>query len=233
MLINIFFLIIGIAFSMRFIIKRTPDVTKQDVINKGLASAFFVITGITTYGIVHTTFVLLFCLGLIMGFCGDIVLDYKYCCKKENSNNFLLIGFASFATGHLCYTCALNLKNTEWYFWAIPILVAIITEIAVLILEKPMELNYENEKLVVLVYSGILTLPLTTSICNFIKEPNVVNALFIIAFASFLASDFILSGIYFGNKNNKKNIAACHILYYAAQYLIVIATALAYYPSFN
>lgn len=163
-------------------------------------------------------------LGLICGLIGDIVLDLKVM-YKEDSDHYLNCGMGVFGIGHVMYFIALVMILDGLKDYTLPLCVALGVSLAfacvlVLVLGKPMKLDFGKFKYQSLAYCFVLAFMMVFSLLISIKTGKlwIMTA----GFISFLVSDLILSLQYFGGQQDNKLLTAFnHIFYYAAQVLIV------------
>ena len=220
-------IITGFLFVIAFIIIRIIRGGFAALILKIISSIFFILTAlIASYKSDMFSYGVFIILALILGLIGDILLDLKVMYPKENTQ-YLTSGFISFMIGHVFFLAVLVTK----YDFSIkkiilPLLIAFGISILIIIMEKPMKLNYGNFKTICVVYGFLLTF--VTALSGFLTINT--NPSFFIGLVLFLLSDMILCMSYFGeNKNTAPLIASNHLLYYGAQYLI--AYSIVFYTS--
>jgi hypothetical protein len=229
----IIFLVLGMITLFFYLKEKIKNYSVKAAAIKSLASVFFIAVAVSGWYSslspnnisILGAFVIL---GLLFGLLGDIWLDLKYVFPQEDKI-FTYLGFIVFGIGHIIYITGMNI---EFYipgnvlYLIIPVLVAIISVVGVLILEKPMNVNYGNFKAIVIAYSFILFLMTATSgsLALMHSFKNMTLNLIFIGGIFFVASDLVLSGIYFGKDNEKPaNIIINISLYYTAQFLIALS----------
>ena len=170
--------------------------------------------------------------GLAFGLLGDIWLDLKFACRDGEEDTFTVMGFTSFAVGHILYVAASAFGVKEFKITAaLPALgVALAAGCAVYFGEKLMKLTYGKYKMISTLYAALMffmtSFALFSSLFGGIADNKRVFTLFI-GGVFFIISDLILSGTYFGEgKNRPVDIVTNHVTYYIAQYIIA-ATLLA------
>ena len=203
----------------------------KSVIVKGLVSTLFVSVGI--YNVLANQISdmplrFLILIGLIFGLSGDIFLGLKHV-YKDKDELFTYLGFITFAIGHMLYIAAMTSAMPGTFsplYIIIPILVACFLGFLVIILEKPLKLDYKNMKIALFAYALCLfSLPtVALSFAIFYQFNNRFLVLIAIGGVLFAISDLILSQTYFGEGHDKPiDIIMNHLTYWAAQFLIAMA----------
>ena len=214
-----------------FLVVRVTKGGPLGVVTKALASFSFLalaLIGASENG--FTTFALFIILGLICGLIGDIVLDNKVV-YKEHENTYLNAGILSFGIGHIFYFVAATIvaviinEATGTSFSTISMLislgVSVVLSSIIMMLAKPLKLDFGKFFYQSLAYSLALTFMASYSIFLAVKITCLWT--FAVGMALFFISDLILSTQYFGGKqDNKLLIVLNHATYYAAQILIAI-----------
>jgi len=162
--------------------------------------------------------------GLIFGMIGDILLDLKVI-YKQDSGTYLNYGMLAFGLGHLMYFMALgNFYGFDSSFVGktfISLAVGLAASaLIVFIGGKLLKLDFGEFKWQTFAYSTVLVAVMVLSLITGIKNNTLM--LMNIGLVVFFASDLVLSTQYFGGQqNNKILIVINHVLYYAAQIMIV------------
>lgn len=225
-------LALGLCAVIVFNIKRRPSVPIETVVIKGIASFFFIFTGLIamTENTALPKYMGAFTIaGACLGLIGDIVLDLKFV-YPDDGDKYLKIGFLSFLFGHAFYSASLI---TAYGLNKINVIFAlggfVLLFIGVLIAEKILPVDMGKYRWITAVYIGIIGVTLGLSISYSMAEHAVNTRMFVVAMIAFLISDFLLSGTYFGlNEKDRKNqlaITLNHSIYYIAQYLIMLSLA--------
>lgn len=228
-----FFLVLGIVASIVFVFNRKPDVPLHVTAMKGIASVFFVLTGLFAlienpdcpqYLAVCTV------AGAVMGMLGDIALDLKYT-YREHSDTHLKLGIAAFMSGHIFYFISvLSVYGASIKHLLIALAFGVALFLGVLVSDKVLKLDYGRLKIVTAFYISSIGLTAGLALSYAIFESTVHSIVFSVAMGLFLISDALLSGLYFGiNEKDRKNQVAItlnHVTYYAAQFLIAYSLTL-------
>ncbi len=231
MKLYVLFLIAGAISFVLFLLETLRRNTFTGTIKKTITSFFFIAVAASaayaagSYGSILVPFVIM---GLVMGMLGDIWLDLKNV-FLDATDFFTFSGFISFGIGHIFFILGMILefyKKGHALAIIIPIVLSIIVSIVNICLEKVMNLRYGSFKGAVVIYGALLfttvLMALSLSILNGFSEPSL---LWIFAGGVlFAASDLILSGIYFGNRQGKPIHTVMNLLtYYLGQYLIALS----------
>lgn len=225
-------LALGLCAVIAFNIKRRPEVPIGTVTMKGIASFLFILTGLiamTENAALPKYMGALTIAGACLGMIGDIVLDLKFVYPNDG-DKYLKIGVISFLFGHLFYSGSLI---TAYGLNKINILFGIggfvLCFIGVLIAEKILPVDMAKFRWITAVYIGVVGITLGLSVSYSIAEHAVQTRMFVVAMITFLVSDFLLSGTYFGltekDRKNQVAITLNHTIYYIAQYLIMLSLA--------
>lgn len=222
-------LVLGVICCAVFNYKRAKEGGVKALMIKAFTSALFVSCAAAAAAVNIGSSKLIFALfvipGLVFGLMGDIWLDLKWIYPKDN-DIFTFAGFGTFLVGHLIYISGLIICYADFskiLYIIIPIVLAVVMAAIVILLEKPLKLNYGKFKPISTVYAFILismtllsgSLALMNGFKNLTLDFMFVGGVF------FLISDLILSGTYFGEgKNRPVDIVTNHVTYYIAQFLI-------------
>jgi len=206
-----------------FLIIRTTIGGAYAIITKALASFAFIglgVVGMATTGM--SVFALCVIMGLVCGLIGDILLDNKII-YPEHSNIYLNAGMASFGIGHVFYFIALSSIaisiGKSGIILLLSLAVSLVATFGIMLLSKPLKLDFGKFFYQSLAYTLILTFMTTYSITLACYVSNLW--VLAIGLTLFFLSDLVLSTQYFGGKqDNKMLIWINHILYYAAQIMI-------------
>lgn len=233
MIASIIFALLGAVTIFFFLKEKVKNYSVKAVAIKALASVFFIAVAVSGW---YTSFEAgnfkLFggfvILGLLFGLLGDVYLDLK-CVYPKEDKIFTYLGFIVFGIGHIIYITGMNL---EYYipgnvvYLIIPIVLAIVFTVGVLVLEKPMKVKYGSFKTIVVAYSFILSLMMSTagSLAIMHSFKNMTLNLMFIGGIFFVVSDLILSGTYFGEgKERPVDLISNIVIYYIAQFVIAFS----------
>ncbi|MDR0855645.1 MAG: lysoplasmalogenase [Christensenellaceae bacterium] len=224
-----------------FIVIRITKAPIYGLISKIIASVCFML--IATVGVYMavpyyimegTEAALLIPLGLVFGLIGDIVLDARRA-HPDFLRQYTWTGMLSFVCGHVIYVLAVfliaqnlgnkdggNFTTTQWIIsTVVSAVVGIIVGVAIVIVsEKTMNAKFGEFKIISICYGGLLIFFTVLTIFFAVYNPRFI--ILAVAMVLFLASDAVLSQMYFveGKGEDKILVAANHGLYYSAQILI-------------
>lgn len=216
---------VGVLATSVFLYLRVKHGGISALYAKAVASLCFISTAFaaTNANRDHLVFGSWMAFGLVLSMVGDIWLDLKWI-YLQDKDSYLYSGFISFLLGHICFCAALLKGFDKWTAPVIAFVVVLALVIAAgnLLLEKPMKMHYGKFKLILFLYSFMLSLTMIGAITAAILSGfSRVWVLMAIGGVLFTLSDVVLSGMFFGeNKNTKPNIFVNHTLYYAAQFVM-------------
>ena len=167
-------------------------------------------------------------LGLIFGLLGDIFLDLKYVYPKDDKI-YTYAGFIVFGIGHILFVSGMLSEfygDGNWLFFLIPVGAAVLFSIANLVLEKPMKNHFGDLKVIVSIYAFLLAMTPGTAllVCIHTGWAAATPIMLLIGGLSFVVSDLVLSGTYFGQgKERPIDFILNYITYYGAQFTIAFS----------
>jgi len=219
---------VSLALVILFLVVRCLKGGPLGIVTKALASFSFMalaLIGVSQNG--FTTFSLFVILGLLCGLIGDIVLDNKVV-YKEHETTYLNSGMLSFGVGHIFYfvaatLIAISLNDVYSYNYStvtmlISLGVSIVLSTTIMLLSKPLKLNFGKFFFQTLAYTLILTFMSAYSIILAIAVPSLWP--FATGICMIFVSDLVLSTQYFGGQqDNKLLIILNHLIYYVGQIL--------------
>ncbi len=222
-------LVLGLISMVAFLSQRKPEVTLKVLLLKTVTSVLFILTGFSAFYAnenCNKTMALFFFAGAVCGLLGDIWLDAKYIFKGEE-RSLLYSGFISFLIGHLFFIAGMFITYGVSMLSVIcGVIGALSAPLTCLFTEKVFKADFGKEKLITVIYTGILTF--TTGVSLGIAIENNFDASSLVRFIGmvlFLGSDAVLAKVYFcEGQNTRVNVVINHALYYLAQF--ALATSL-------
>lgn len=220
-------LVPGFIFLLWFMIKCNKQRSVEGVFIKNFASIFFILTAVlgTYLNPEFWQFGVTVIVGGAIGMLGDIYLDQKWV-YPEHDNQYLKMGFLTFGIGHFFYIGGMfNQLGFTVKDIPIPAIIAVLVTVVNLILEKLTKQDYGKMRLIVCVYTLVLSFMMGTAFWAAIQTKQVAYIVYFIGGALFLLSDVILSPMYFAiakDKNTPVNFVLNHATYYIGQYLIAL-----------
>ena len=225
-------LIIGILSALFFLAERAKRHSVKALFLKAFTSLAFVATAVCAWfsSGKDNPFGIFIIIGLTFGLLGDIWLDLKFIYPAEDSY-FTRAGFTVFGIGHIFYIAGLlycfDIRESPLHV-IIPVALAVIIGICVVLLEKPMKMEYGKMKKYVLLYGIVLFMTVLLYGSAALKSSFGDTTLVMIFAGSvlFALSDLVLNGTYFGKGKDKPvHIVINHILYFAGQFVIACSLA--------
>ena len=223
-LFMILFIALCIGSASAFIYLRVNHVGLHGFWGKLVASILFVIGGLVALMFKKTpsTFMYFIVFGLFLGMIGDILLELKVI-YRPHEYQYTNGGICAFAISHVAYIVGLTLFATATKDILVPVFVSLaigaVLATLVIVNSKTMGIDFNEHKGPVIGYSFILCIVFVYAVALAFLIPTLwivaVGLLF------FLASDLILSFIYWGNKNNKVMNILNLTFYYLAQIMMM------------
>ncbi len=167
-------------------------------------------------------------IALVFGLLGDIFLDFKYVFKDQDKL-FTYAGFIVFGIGHVFYLLGMYM---DYYVPGhplniiIPLCLGPVSGLLILLLEKPMKMNYGSMKWIVLSYASLLFMMMASAVSLTILHGFQSTTLILLMAGGilFVISDLILSGTYFAEgKERPVDIITNSVTYYMAQFIIAFS----------
>ena len=216
-------LALGIINLILFLAQRKPQVSLRVLFFKTTTSVLFILTSFSAFYENENCpdeLALLFFGGAVCGLLGDIWLDAKYIFPSEK-NGLLKAGFISFLIGHLFFITGMFITyGVSTLSIICGVVGALSAPLTCLFTEKVFKADFGKDKLITVIYTGVLTL--TTGISLGIAIENNFDASSLVRFigmALFLGSDAVLAKVYFcEGQNTRINVVINHALYYLAQF---------------
>ena len=220
---------LGLVSLVLFLIQRKPEVSLKVLLFKTVTSVLFILTAFAAFyenSECNKILALLFFAGAVCGLLGDIWLDAKYLFPSEEKG-LLKSGFISFLIGHLFFIAGMFITyGISTLSIVCGIIGALSAPLTCLFTEKVFKADFGKEKLITVIYTGVLTLTTGVSLAIAIENKfDVTSLVRFIGFVLFLGSDAVLAKVYFcEGQNTRVNVVINHALYYLAQF--ALATSL-------
>ena len=228
-------LVLGLVCVTVFLLFRNKEGGIIVAAIKTLASLFFVATAVSavignyvvtgTLSVSKLTFSGLVILGLVSGLIGDLTLDLKVTYKTLNihhSDIYTYFGMAAFGIGHVLYVvaCALFFGFTGFEVLIAAAATGLIVCGAIFL----MKMRFGKFLIPTVLYTFLLTLFVATAVgAGILTAFTVPVILLVVGAVLFLASDLVLSMIYFDGNESRVLIVVNHVLYYLAQFSIALS----------
>ena len=225
-------LTLGIINLILFLAQRKPQVSLRVLFFKTTTSVLFILTSFSAFYENENCpdeLALLFFAGAVCGLLGDIWLDAKYIFPSEK-NGLLKAGFISFLIGHLFFITGMFITyGVSTLSIICGVVAALSAPISCALTEKLFKADFGKDKLISVVYTGVLMLTTGISLAIAIETKfDLSSTIRLIGMVMFLASDAVLAKIYFcESQNTRANVVINHALYYIAQFCL--ATSLFFF----
>ncbi len=234
MLVPVIFTGIGAIFLVIFLISRVKyGCDPETTVAKSMVSVGFMCVAVSAlasndFDKENSRYCAFIILALFFGLLGDIWLDLKYA-HAESGIPYTYAGFATFLFGHLVFDVGIiskfYIKGHPMYL-IVPAIISVGLCFVIYFTEDLLKVKYGKFKPIVVAYT-----PVVASITVFSGSLAILNNftcvsldIFFFASISFLFSDFILNGTYFGQgKNRPVDVIVNHTSYYIAQYAIALS----------
>ena len=226
------FAIVALVF---YIIEKSKAYTLKEVYIKTIVSSLFVLLGIYNLCISHSENIMagiFVIIGLALGLAGDIFLDLKYVYTNKE-RIFTILGFIVFGLGHAFYITAMVysvriyvITYLGWFHALLPVVGSVVISIIILLLAKPMKLEFGEMKYPVFKYSICLfsTPLMALSISILLHFESTFYIMMLIGGVLFAISDLILSKTYFSEGHERPiDFVLNYSFYYAAQFVIAMS----------
>ena len=216
--IALFMAIILASLFIFFWKKETPII---DFFLKGLATISVIALCLTvSLAKGFTTSSMLLLLGLALCMLGDLVLALREIDFKNN-DKIITLGEISFGLAQLVFIIWLAIETNLWSL--LGLVFGIIFGAGMLVLRKPMKLDFRNTLIPTLAYSFLLATNVAGSfIWLIVSSASIASCIAFAGFVLFILSDLILSKIYFGGNEKIVTQKVNYIFYYLAIILVAI-----------
>ncbi|MDR2703566.1 MAG: lysoplasmalogenase [Cellulomonadaceae bacterium] len=170
--------------------------------------------------------------GMVFGLLGDIWLDLKDI-HLDYQQFYMFCGFSCFGICHLIFVVGM-LRHYALPRWALPVAIAVGLLVAAfnIVTERPMRMDFGPYRWIVVAYSFVIGVATVLPLAYAIDIRNIPGhswqpAVFAIGMLLFLASDLVLSQIYFQTDREKGNRTINYILnylfYFGGQYTLALS----------
>ena len=218
----------GILFTAIYVHEKLQKYDVKELLLKTTCSMLFMGVAISS-ATLHRTglYSSLMIIGLLFGLLGDIWLDLKYIYPADDTI-YTYSGFTSFGIGHIFFITALIYRFGSFatpVYYIIPAVGALLLGFGSVAMGPVMKLDYGKFKGITRAYATLLggfTLLAGSFALLFHFKYLALDMLFVGA-VSFLISDLVLSGTYFGGKESPIDIHLNYIFYYGGQFLIALS----------
>ncbi len=189
---------------------------------KGLASVAVVSLALyTAYISMFDTSTILLIIGLVFCLFGDLSLALPELCDEEKRAKIYTCGTVCFAIAQIIFIVMLALLDILTLFGLI---FGVLFALSIFVLKKPLKLDFGKCLVPSLIYAMLLGSNVAGSIVlMFVSSFSIYSILLAIGFVFFVASDLVLSLIYYGGNTKpitqKINLA----LYYIAIILLAVS----------
>jgi len=225
----IFIVLCALAASL-FIFMRIRHVGLHGFWTKLIASLVFVVGAVVAIMLKKEPqrYMYFIVLGLLFGLIGDMLLELKLV-YRPHDKQYTNGGILSFSIGHVGYIVALTMFATATKNILVPVFVslAIGSVLATIIVVNSPNLgvDFGIHKGPAFAYSFILCITMVYAVALAIFIPSLW--IMAVGLFFFLASDLVLSLIYWGGRNNNVMNIINLSMYYVAQILIMTSLFLA------
>ena len=222
-------LAIGIVLCFFYVREKIKAYSVKSVVLKAIVSVCFM--GIAAAAAMSCKIpVYAFCItmGLLLGLLGDVWLDLKFV-HPDCDAPYTFAGFWSFAAGHAFFIAGLLINYADFsrpLYIIIPVVFATAVGIANVYAGPVMKLDYGKFKRITQFYGSVLfsmTLVAGSLALMHGWSETSLNLMFI-GGVSFIISDLVLSGTYFGEGHEKPiDFILNYVFYYGAQFIIALS----------
>ena len=218
-------LAIGIVLLFFYVKEKIRAYTVKAVILKALVSACFMgVAAAAAMDCYRPFYAFCITMGLLFGLLGDIWLDLKFV-HPESDSAYTFAGFWSFAAGHAFFITGMIVSyGAPLIRIVIPAVIAAAVGIANVYAGPALKLEYGRFKKITQFYGSILFAMTLIAGSLAMWHGGLCLLLMFIGGISFIISDLVLSGTYFGKDHEKPiDFILNYVFYYGAQFLIALS----------
>ncbi|HHU56074.1 MAG TPA: hypothetical protein GXZ48_05250 [Acholeplasmataceae bacterium] len=188
---------------------------KEKFVLKTITSLSFLVLGFYNYINNHEAIFIF--LGLLFGFCGDIVLGLK---ERFSKNLCIMLGIIFFFIGHLFYLIVVIKGLKENFLYSL--LFTFLLSIIFIYFFNKKKYNFSKLKPFCYLYLLISLLLFSFSLGNVVNKIDTFKIVIALGVTFFVLSDLLLCHLYFKKQNNTIKLFNI-FLYYSAQILIALS----------
>ena len=216
-------LAIAIVFSIIFIAMWRPQRILLDFFFKSLATiSVIALCAVTLYEYGLDVNGILLLVGLAFCMFGDLALALREFNIPNKENQIITIGELAFGIAQIFFIVMLALLSNAIALYGL--IVGLVFALGMLILKKPMKLEFGNCLIPSLIYAFLLASNVGGSLIWLITGgATLMQILLFAGFACFIISDLILSKIYFSGNRKVWVQQINYVFYYAAIILLAMS----------
>ena len=216
-------LAIAIVFSIIFIAMWRPQRILLDFFFKSLATiSVIALCAVTLYEYGLDVNGILLLVGLAFCMFGDLALALREFNIPNKENQIITIGELAFGIAQIFFIVMLALLSNAIALYGL--IVGLLFALGMLILKKPMKLEFGNCLIPSLIYAFLLASNVGGSLIWLITGgATLMQILLFAGFACFIISDLILSKIYFSGNRKVWVQQINYVFYYAAIILLAMS----------
>ncbi|MDR1852213.1 MAG: lysoplasmalogenase [Propionibacteriaceae bacterium] len=221
--------VVGVVFCVINTAIRIKGASLRSLLFKTICGVFFVMAGLAAVWQMNTERLglgLIVVLGLVLGLLGDIWLALKELVANAH-DNYMYAGFAAFGLSHICYVLGLGVAwQPVPLTWLCALIGPVILPLALVTLAPKLGLNFGSFKWTAAAYGFLLCSTGAVGLATAFGSGALIPQALILGIGgiSFLISDVVLAGSYFGRFSDSAwNQILCYVFYYGAQFTIALS----------
>lgn len=221
MIVSLILLSVAVIAFLTFTFLWSREKPLRAFMLKGIATVTVIATGTyTAITFAPSTIAILIIIGLVLCMLGDLVLALLELCNAEMRTAIISLGTLSFALAQIIFIVMLALLDLNTLYGLIA---GVVIAGVIYLIKKPMGLDFGKSLVPSLIYACLLGSNVVGSIILCVLSsfalPYILLAL---GFIFFIASDLILSKIYFGGVTNPTVQKINYFAYYIAICLLSV-----------